>query len=50
MEHPNPSGNISISIQNIIDKLKSSHADKVFVGKEYTKQDLIRELERTNNK
>jgi len=32
-------------IEALIARLKSPHADKIYVGKEFTKADLIRELE-----
>lgn len=34
------------ALQAIIAGLRSPHADKVYVAKEYTKADLIRDLER----
>lgn len=30
---------------DIVEKLKSPHADKIYVAKDYTKADLLRDLE-----
>jgi hypothetical protein len=36
---------VTDDIRQIIERLRSAHADKVFVAKDYTKADLIRDLE-----
>ena len=39
-----------MTLREIIEKIRSRHADLIYVAKEYTKADLIRDLERLEGK
>ena len=39
-----------MTLRQIIEKIRSRHSDLIYVAKEYTKADLIRDLERLEGK